>query len=104
MLITLYVRTYAVAGAPVAVSFFPFPPLPRHTFTAGGVAYEAECTEVRVVVPDGATISGEVQRLSWSGQKGPLMTWAGEKGPVKSTAREVLEFARQQTPGFRMAE
>jgi hypothetical protein len=92
--ITLYHRSYPVAGAPVAVSFVPDSASQRHTFTAAGQVYEAERRELRVVVPDDA-------KLDLAGR---LLGWAGPDGPVKSTAKEVYDLAEARTSGFQMAE
>jgi hypothetical protein len=54
MQITLYRRSYPVAGAPVALSFVPHAAAQRHTFTVGGKVYEAERRELQVIVPDDA--------------------------------------------------
>jgi hypothetical protein len=94
MQITLYLRSYPVADAPVAVSFAPDPAAQRHTFAAGGRVYEAERREVRVVVPDDAKL--DLTRN--------LLGWAGDKGHVKSTARVVLDLAEARASGFRLAE
>lgn len=94
MQITLYRRSYPVADAPVALSFAPDPPAQRHTFTAEGRVYEAERSELRIVVPDDAKLD-LVKRL---------LDWAGAEGPVKSTAKEVYDLAKARTSGFRMAE
>jgi hypothetical protein len=94
MQITLYRRSYPVAGAPVAWSFVPHSPGQRHTFTAGGKVYEADREEVRVVVPDGAKLDTLKDVLSW----------AGDKGAVKSTAREVFALAEARASGFRLVE
>jgi hypothetical protein len=94
MLITLYLRSYPLADAPVAVSFAPDPAAQRHTFAAGGRVYEAERREVRVVVPDDAKPDPTRN----------LLGWAGDKGRVKSTAREVYDLAAAGASGFRVAE
>jgi hypothetical protein len=94
MQITLYRRTYPVAGAPVAFSLVPDPVDQRHTFSAGGRVYEAERGELRVVVPEGAKLDALKN----------LLCWAGDKGPVKSTAKEVYDLAAAGASGFRMAE
>ena len=94
MQITLYQRSYPVAGAPVALSLVPYSDHQRHTFTAGGRVYEAERRELRVVVPDDATVDALDN----------LLCWAGDKGPVKSTAKEVFDLAQAGASGFRMAE
>jgi hypothetical protein len=90
MNITLYVRTYPVKDAPVAMSLVPFPPHQRHTYTRDGEVYDAVSREMRVVVPDGSAINME----------GKLLIWAGEKGPVKSTVNEVYELVQAHAPGF----
>jgi hypothetical protein len=94
MQITLYRRSYPVAGAPVALSFAPDPADQRHTYTADGRVYEAERREVRVAVPDGAKLDLLKNVLCWS----------GDKGPVKSTASEVFALAEARASGFRLAE
>jgi hypothetical protein len=94
MQITLYLRSYAVAGAPVAVSFAPDPAAQRHTFAAGGRVYEAERREVRVVGPETAKLDPTRN----------LLGWAGDTGPVKSTAKEVYDLAVAGASGFRVAE
>lgn len=94
MRITLYLRSYPVADAPVAVSLVPFSVSQRHTFTAGGTVYEAERREVVVTAPDGATIDP----LS------NLLCWVGDTGPVKATATEVFALAQANTSGFGMAQ
>jgi hypothetical protein len=103
MHVTLYHRSYPVKGAPVSVSFVPFPTHQRHTFTARGVEHEAKYMELRVIVPDGATVSA-ARGLSWAGEKGPVLNWTGEKGPVASTAQEVFDLAHTRGSGFRMAK
>ena len=94
MQITLYRRSYPVAGAPVALSLVPYPADQRHTFTAGGRVYEAERGELRVVVPDDAKVDALKN----------LLCWAGDKGPVKSTPKEVFDLAEARASGFRLAE
>ena len=94
MQITLYQRSYPVAGAPVALSLVPHSSAQKHTFTAAGTVYEAECRELQVVVPDGAKIDALKN----------LLCWAGDKGPVKSTAKEVFDLAQAGASGFRMAD
>ena len=91
MQITLYHRTYPVKDAPFAVSFVPPDASQRHTFTANGRVYEAECREVKVIVPDDAKL--DVLRN--------LLGWAGDNGPTKATAKEVFELARTKAQGFR---
>jgi hypothetical protein len=93
MQLTLYLRTYPVANAPVTVSFSPDGAGQRHTFTAGGRDYTAEHLEVMIVVPDGAKL--DLLRK--------LLVWNGNEGSVKSTAREVYELAKSRSPGFRVA-
>jgi hypothetical protein len=94
MQITLYQRTYPVKDAPVALSLVPHDGNQRHTFTVGDTVYEAECKEVRVIVPDDARIDPLRN----------LVSWGGDAGPVKSTAREVFDLARAGASGFRMAK
>ena len=90
MKITLYVRTYPVEGAPVALSLVPFPPSQRHTYTRSGTVYDAVGREVRVTVPDGSVVDADKK----------LLCWAGDKGPVKSTVREVYELVQAGASGF----
>jgi hypothetical protein len=90
MKITLYVRTYPVKDAPIALSLFPFSPHQRHTFTRDGKVYEAVFREMQVMVPDGATIDSDSKTLCW----------VGDKGKVKSTVNEVYEFVQARAPGF----
>jgi hypothetical protein len=94
MQITLYQRTYPVKDAPVALSLVPHDRHQRHTFTVGDKVYEAECKEVRVIIPDDAKIDPLKN----------LVSWVGDKGPVKSTAREVFDLAHAGVSGFRMAK
>lgn len=94
MHITLYRRTYPVAGAPVGLSFVPDPAAQRHTFMARGRVYAAERSELCVVVPDGANLD-LVNRL---------LRWAGTEGRVNSKAKEVYDLAELRSSGFRMAE
>jgi hypothetical protein len=94
MQITLYIRTFAVAGAPVAVSFAPDPEAQRHSFTSGGREYEAKRRTVAIVVPE----SSKLDLLKH------LLGWDSDKGPVKSTAREVYALAEAGVSGFRMAD
>jgi hypothetical protein len=90
--ITLYLRTYPVAGAPVALSFSPDVAGQRHTFTAKGREYKAERRELRVLVPDDATVD-LLHRL---------LVWNGKEGSIKSTAREVYDLAKSRLSGFRV--
>ncbi len=92
MKITLYVRTFPVTDAPVALSFVPFPPGQRHTYTRDGRVYDAVGREMRVTVPDGSVIDADRK-----------LRWAGDAGPVKSTAKEVYELVQAHAPGFRTA-
>jgi hypothetical protein len=94
MQITLYLRTYAVAGSPVAVSFTPDPEAQRHTFTSGGREYEAKRRQVAIVVPEGS----KLDLLKH------LLGWEDDKGQVKSTAREAYALAEAGASGFRMAD
>jgi len=93
MQITLYLRSYPVAGAPVAVSFSPDVATQRHTYVAAGREYEAERREVQVVVPDDAKLDLLKKLLGWD----------GDNGPVKSTAKDVFNLAEARTSGFRLA-
>jgi hypothetical protein len=102
MHLTLYHRSYPVEGAPVSVSLAPFPAHQRHTFTDRGVEHEAQYRELRIVVPDGATVSAG-RGLSWAGEKGAVLNWTGEKGAVVSTAQEVFDLAHTSNSGFHMA-
>ena len=90
MKITLYVRTYPVKDAPVAMSLVPFPPHQRHTYTRDGKVYDAVSREMRVTVPEGSVIDEDRK----------LLCWAGDKGPVKSTVNEVYELVKARAPGF----
>ena len=90
MKITLYVRTYPVKDAPVALSLVPFPSHQRHTYTRDGKVYDAVRREMRVIVPDGSVVDAERK----------LLCWAGEKGPVKSTVNEVYELVKAHASGF----
>jgi hypothetical protein len=94
MQITLYQRSYPVAGAPVALSLVPHSAAQKHTFTAGGRVYEAECRELQVVAPDGAKVDALKN----------LLCWTGDKGSIKSTAKEVFDLAQAGASGFQMAE
>ena len=90
MKITLFVRTYPVKDAPVALSLVPFPPGQRHTYTRDGKVYDAVSREMRVTVPDGSVIDADKK----------LLCWAGDAGPVKSKAREVYELVQAHASGF----
>ena len=90
MKITLYVRTYPVKDAPIALSLVPFPPHQKHTYTRDGKVYEAVSREMRVTVPEGSVIDAERK----------LLCWAGDKGPVKSTVNEVYELVQAHASGF----
>lgn len=94
MQINLYHRTYRAKGAPVALSLTPFPTHQRHTFTVGTVVHEAVYKELRVIVPDDATIDPLKRLLSWS----------GASGAVKSTAQEVYDMAAAGAPGFELGK
>lgn len=104
MHITLYHRSYPVAGAPEAVSLTPFPAHQRHTYTAAGVVYEAVYRELRVTAPDGATVGAERLRLKWGEPCERVLSWTGEKGTITSTAKEVFEYAHTRGSGFRMVK
>lgn len=92
MQITLYRRTYPVAGSPVAHTFVPDQAGQRHTFTVGGKVYESSSREILVTVPDGA-------------KHDPLrnvLCWTGSGGAVRSTAQEVIDLATAGDRGFRL--
>jgi hypothetical protein len=91
MQITLYLRTYPVADAPIALSFTPSIAGQRHTFTASGREYEAEHRKVRVFVPDDAKVD----------LLGRVLVWNGDEGTVKLTARQVYDLAKSHASGFR---
>ena len=91
MLITLYHRTFPVKDAPFSVSFAPPDAAQRHTFTADGKVYEAECKEVKIMAPDDAKLDPLRN----------LLSWVGTDGPIKATAKEVFELARTKAQGFR---
>jgi hypothetical protein len=88
----------------VSLSLVPFPDHQRHTFTDCGVVYEAEYKELRLVVPDDASIVADKHRMSWVSTNVPVLSWASKTGPVKSNAKEVLELAHTRGSGFRMAK
>jgi hypothetical protein len=90
MTITLYVRTYPVKDAPVALSLVPFPTSQRHTYTRDGTVFDAVSREMRVTVPDGSVVDAERK----------VLRWAGDKGPVMSTVNEVYELVKARAPGF----
>jgi hypothetical protein len=90
MKITLFVRTYPVEDAPVALSLVPFPPNQKHTYTRDGQVYDPVNREMRVTVPDGSVIDPDKK----------LLCWAGDKGSVKSTVKEVYELVQAHASGF----
>jgi hypothetical protein len=90
MKITLYVRTYPVKDAPVAMSLVPFPIGQKHTYTRDGKVYDAVSREMRVSVPDGSVVDAERK----------LLYWTGDTGQVKSTVNEVYELVQAQASGF----
>ena len=90
MKITLYVRTYPVKDAPVALSLVPFPTGQKHTYTRDGKVYDAVNKEMRVTVPDGSVVDADKK----------LLNWTGNAGPVKSTVNEVYELVQSRAPGF----
>ena len=94
MRITLYKRTYPVKDAPVSVSLAPHDAGQRHTLTVGDTVYDAVCKELRVTVPDGATVDPLRHQL----------IWRNDKGIVRSTAREVFDLARAGASGFGLAK
>jgi hypothetical protein len=90
MQLTLYVRTYPVKDAPVALSLFPWPLHQKCTYTRGGKVYDAVNQEMRVMVPDGSVIDPDRR----------VLCWTGEQGKVKSTVNEVYELVKAHTSGF----
>jgi hypothetical protein len=94
MKIALYHRSYPVKDAPVSVSLVPFALQQRHTYTVGDKVYEAEYSELKIIIPDDAKLDPLKNLLSWT----------GDKGPVKSTAREVYDLAKAGASGFKMAK
>ncbi len=90
MKITLYVRTYPVKNAPVALSLVPFPPHQRHTYTRDGKVYDAVSREMRVIVPDGSVIDTDRK----------LLCWGRDTESVKSTVNEVYELVQAHASGF----
>ena len=92
--ITMYRRSYPVADAPEALSLVPFAASQKHTFTAGTRVYEAEYTELKVVVPDDAKL--DLMKN--------LLCWAGDQGAMKSTAKEVYDLAAAKTGKFRLGK
>ena len=90
MTITLYIRTYPVKDAPVALSFVPTPPHQRHTYARDGKVYDAVSREMRVTVPDGSVVDADRK----------LLCWAGEAGTVKSTVNEVYALVQARASGF----
>jgi hypothetical protein len=90
MKITLYVRTFAVKDAPIALSLVPFPTHQKHTYTRDGKVYDAVSREMRVTVPDGAVIDTYHK----------VLCWHGAKGLVKSTGKEVYDLAQTHASGF----
>jgi hypothetical protein len=93
MKLTLYVRTYPVKDAPVALSFAPTPLHQKHTYTRNGKVYDAVCQEMKVIVPDGSVLDLDRKFLCWS----------GEKGKMKSTVNEVYELVKARASGFKTA-
>jgi hypothetical protein len=90
MKIILYVRTYPVKDAPVALSLVPFPPHQKHTYTRDGKVYDAVSREMRVTVPDGSVVDADRK----------VLRWAGDKGAVQSTVNEVYELVKAHASGF----
>jgi hypothetical protein len=56
--------------------------------------YEAERSELQVVVPDDAKIDAVKN----------VLCWMGDKGLVKSTAKEVYDLAVASASGFRLVK
>jgi hypothetical protein len=94
MKLTLFVRTYPVKDAPVALSFFPCPAHQRHTFTHGATVYDSVSREMEVTVPDGAVVDPDRR----------LLRWAGNEGKVTSTVNEVYDLVQASTSGFGKGE
>ena len=94
MHITLYHRSFPVAGAPVAVSLVPASAAQTHTFTAEGKVYKAVHRQLRVLVPEGAKVDPLKN----------LLCWSGAQGAVRSTAKEVFDLAEAGSSGFALAE
>jgi hypothetical protein len=94
MQLTLYRRSYAVAGAPVALSFLPDPSSQHHTFTANGQVYEARRREVLITVPDDAKVDALKN----------VLCWRCNTGLIRSTAQEVFALATTGDGGFQVSE
>ena len=90
MKLTLYVRTYPVKDAPVALSLLPFPPHQKHTYTRDGKIYDAVGREMTVRVPDGSVIDADRK----------LLCWDGGTGKTKSTVNEVYDLVKSHASGF----
>jgi hypothetical protein len=90
MKITLYLRTYPVKDAPVAMSFAPTPGHQKHTYSRDGRVYEAVSRTMQVTVPDGSVF--DMDRL--------LLCWSGDKGKVRSTVNEVYALVQAGASGF----
>lgn len=89
--ITIYRRTYPVAGAPISLSLRPYPTHQRCTYMAGNKVYEAVFQEFSVQVPDDAKVLEEKN----------LLAWVGKSGKMQSTAAEVVGFAESGDSGFK---
>ena len=89
MQITLYRRSFAVAGSPVSHSFIPDRAGQIHTFTADGHIHEAKRREVDVTGPDGAKVDPLRNVLRW-----------GSKPTAVATAEEVFDLATTKERGF----
>jgi hypothetical protein len=94
MQLTLYRRSFAVAGSPVTLSFLPDPSSQHHTFTANGQVYEARRREVVITVPDDAKVDALKN----------VLCWRGNSGLVRSTAQEVFDLAKAGDRGFHVTE
>jgi hypothetical protein len=90
MKVSLFVRTYPVKDAPVALSLIPFPPHQKHTYTREGKVYDAVNREMSVIVPDESVIDTDRK----------LLCWAADTGLVKSTVNEVYELVQAHASGF----
>jgi hypothetical protein len=91
-IITLYHRRFPVKGAPSCVSLLPFPTSQVHTFTVGKDVYAAKFHQSKIEAPENATIDALKN----------LLCWSDSKGKFKSSAAEVLGFAKAKSSGFRV--
>lgn len=92
MQITLYRRSYPVAGAPVHLSFVADHAGQVHTYTAGGVTHTPRRRSITVNVPAGSNID----------RFRTVLCWRGASGLVRSTAKEVHDHAKADHWGFKL--